>query len=280
MLYLVIPTFGNIEHSKNFIDSFAGLDLGYKIILTDDHPDLPTCKAFSGLGNVEVLVSKEPLWWVGSINLGVDYLLNNIKIEDNDIVVFANNDVKIDRNSITKLYEIVSKDRSSIFHPRTFDENSKEVSSGAKILSLFPYVTMHPVGNSSKDYEEIDMGTARFLIFSAKILKKVGSIDADLVQYGGDNYFTLKARKKFNIKTYIVKDAVCSVDNNVTGEKLINIKTFKKLFKSFRSVKSPNNIYYKHQLFKPFYGRFLSFFIVLSMAVNTIFKFIIIKTTR
>ena len=96
------------------------------------------------------------------------------------------------------------------------------------------------------------MGTARFLMMSGHVLKKVGYINKNLIQYGGDNDFTLTANRLYDIKTYILRDAICKLEDSVTGIKNQNIKSMSELFKSFSSIKSPNNIKYRYILFKKF----------------------------
>ena len=67
------------------------------------------------------------------------------------------------------------------------------------------------------------MGTARFLMMSGHVLKKVGYINKNLIQYGGDNDFTLTANRLYDIKTYILRDAICKLEDSVTGIKNQNI---------------------------------------------------------
>lgn len=121
------------------------------------------------------------------------------------------------------------------------------------------------------------MGTGRFLMMSGHTLNKVNQINSRLVQYLGDNDFTLSASRRFGIKTYILRDAVCRLDDTQTGVKHANIFTIKELFLSFSSIKSPNNIKYRYVFFKRHFGAIASTFITLSMTVNSIMKFLIKK---
>ena len=77
------------------------------------------------------------------------------------------------------------------------------------------------------------MGTARFLMTSGSVLRKVGYINKKLVQYGGDNDFTLTAKRFHSINTYLIRDSVCMLDDTNTGIKNQNIKTMSELYKSF-----------------------------------------------
>lgn len=274
MIYILVPTFARIKDTKKFLNSIhKSIDKDYLIIIIDDHPENVTFKSIQQNNHVKVISSEKEVWWVGSINLGIQILFDRYDLKDEDIVVFANNDVQIDKHSFSLLYKELKRDNTQIVHPRTFDQDGLEVSSGAKILNLFPYITSHPK-NFLTEKKAIDMGTARFLMMNAAVLKKIGYINKKLVQYGGDNDFTFSAKRIHNISTYILRDAVCRLDDTSTGIKNHNIHNIKNLYKSFYSIKSPNNIKYRYRLFEKFYGNIGAFFITLSISFNTIVKFI------
>jgi len=275
-----VPTFAKVDETKKLLDSIQkSIEKEYLVLLIDDHPEKITLSAIKQNNQVKVLPSKKELWWVGSINLGIEILFNSYDLQDEDIIVFANSDVQIEKNSFDILYSEMQKDKNQLVHPRTFDQENVEVSSGANIVTFFPYITRHP--KDFKKYKEIiDMGTARFLMMSGGVLSQVGYINQDLVQYGGDNDFTLSAKRFHNINTYILRDAICRLDDSLTGIKNHNIQDIKELYKSFFSIKSPNNIKYRYELFKRFFGKAGAFFITASMSFNTIIKFIIRKKQK
>lgn len=272
-----MPTFARVEETKLFLQSIEkAIGTDYLILIVDDHPDKVTSKNIKENKYIKILNPENELWWVGCINLGIKTLFEGYDIKSEDLVIFANNDITIDKKSFNFLREELKEYTNQIIHPRTFDQNNIEVSSGAKILNLFPYITKHPK-NFSEDKIEIDMGTARFLCMTAYTLKKVGYINNRLVQYLGDNDFTLRAKRKYNIKTYILKDAVCRLDDTQTGIKNTNIVTIKELWKSFFSIKSSNNIKYRYRFFREHFGALSSFFITFSMTLNVLVKFVIRK---
>lgn len=277
MIYIIVPTFGRVEDTKKFLNSIQlSIEKEYLVLIIDDHPDKVTFNSIEQNKRVNILTSDNELWWVGSINHGIKTLFEMYNLKDDDIVIFANNDVQIDKKSFEILYNEIQKDNNQIVHPRTFDQDNNETSSGTKIFSFFPYITKHP-----KNFEEqkklIDMGTARFLMISGSVLKKVGFINEELIQYLGDNDFTLSAKRLYGVNTYILRDAICRLDDTQTGIKNNNIQNFKELYNSFFSIKSPNNIKYRYRFFKKFFGKVGSFFIVISMTCNSIVKYIIRK---
>lgn len=277
MIYILVPTFARVEETKKFLQSIEHcIDNDYLILIIDDHPEKVSFNNIDQSSKLKIITSEKELWWVGSINLGINLLVNEYNLNDEDVVVFANNDVQIERKSFNILHKEIKKNFYQIVHPRTLDQDGCEVSSGAKILSYFPYITIHPK-NFVKKKSLIDMGTARFLMMSGKVLKKVGNINSDLVQYGGDNDFTFNAKRSHKIYSYILRDAKCILDNTDTGIKNHNITHLRDLYSSFFSIKSPNNIKYRFRLFKKFFGTTAAFFITSSMSLNTVVKFIFSK---
>ena len=277
MIYILVPTFSRVSETKKFLNSVnSSINKDYKVLIIDDHPDQVTLKGVQQSNRVKIFSSEKELWWVGSINFGIQKIFDNYFLKDEDTIIFANNDIEIDKKSFDLLYKEHKKNYFQIIHPRTFNQNGIEVSSGARILSYFPYITKHPK-NFLEQKTLIDMGTARFLMMSGSVLKKVGYINKNLVQYGGDNDFTLRAKRFHNINTYILRDALCTLDDSQTGIKNHNIKNIKEFYMSFFSIKSPNNINFRYRLFEDFFGKFGAFFITVSMTLNTIIKYVIRK---
>jgi len=145
MIYILVPTYARVEETKKFLGSIQdSIKQEYLVLVIDDHPDKITYKSIEQNEQIKVFPSEREIWWVGSINFGIQTLFEKYNLEDDDIVVFANNDVQIDKDSFELLHDEIKKDKNQIVHPRTFDQDDVEASSGTKILSLFPYITNHP----------------------------------------------------------------------------------------------------------------------------------------
>ena len=100
MIYIIVPTFDRVEDTKNFLNSIhRSVSSKYLVLLIDDHPSNITFNTIKK-NNVKVLPSNEELWWVGSVNLGIKKLLNEYNLNEDDIVVFANNDVQIEKKIV------------------------------------------------------------------------------------------------------------------------------------------------------------------------------------
>ncbi len=275
MIYIIVPTYGRVESTIEFIKSMKlSICEKYLVVIIDNHPQRATFDRFKTETYVECIIPEVVEWWVGSINYGMDHLINTYKMQNSDIVIFANNDVTISPQSMDVLFGEYKSDNSQILHPRTFNQNGVEVSSGAKIVSLFPYITNHPKDFPQNKYK-IEMGTARFMLMSAKTMMSVGKINEKLVQYLGDNDFTLRAKYEHNIYSYILRDAYCILDDSNTGLKNNNILTLNELFQSLFTIKSPNNIKYRYILFSGHYNRILALLITISMTFNVLVKYLL-----
>ena len=261
MIYIIVPTYSRVKDTKKFISFInKSIEKKYMILLIDGHPEKLTFNNIEQDENIKVFQSEKELWWVESINFGIKLLFKKYNLQNDDVVIFANNDVEIDKDSFNILEQEIQHNNNQIVHPRTVNHNDEEVSSGARIINFFPYITNHP-----KDFKIrkkiIDMGTARFLMMRGSVLLKVGFINQKLLQYGGDNDFTLSANRLHKINTYILRDAICRLDDTKTGIKNHNIISTKELLKSFVSIKSPNNIKF----------RYIQFFILRSMDLFSAF---------
>ena len=100
MIYILVPTFARIKETKKFLNSIQqSIDKDYLIILIDDHPEKITFKSIQQNNKVKIISSEKEIWWVGSINLGIHMLFNAYDLKDQDIIIFANNEIHIDKKS-------------------------------------------------------------------------------------------------------------------------------------------------------------------------------------
>lgn len=236
---------------------------------TDSTSDV--IKEFSNKLDV-IELSCHDQWWGGSINFGWNWLKNNKKFHDDDIIAFANNDISLPSNFINLVKKYVTDNTEALFHPQV-QENGRYMSAGAEINSWLPFVTTHPK-NITKELHSIELGTARFLFGSAAIFSRLDGIRKELKQYQGDNDFTLRAIK-LDHPVYIVRDMIVQLNDDSTGLKSHNIKSLKELLASFSSLRSPNNIKVRYCFLRGHFNIVIATLITASMTFNAIFKFMI-----
>jgi len=274
MIYIILPTHKKVSTTKLFLQSiYENLQKKYKIILIDDDVEHESSRAFTSYKNVTIIKGDGNLWWGGAINTGIDYLFTKLDPKPHDICVFANNDVQITSTTYSKIASAFKEKESALYHPRVFDNQGQEKSAGSKIIMWFPYISKHP-RNFTTRYVRIDMATARFLCFTIQTLKKIGKINKNLPHYGGDNDFSLRARS-LGIPTFLIREAVCTLDDRETGLSSSNIMSFSDLWKSLISTRSSNNLKYRYRFVRNyFHSHFISIMIVISMIFTIFIKYI------
>lgn len=282
MNYILVPVFKELETTLLFLNSLEKSFEGrpYTVIIGDDSPDLEHQKHFTERpdSRVHIIPGNGNLWWGGTINLCISYLFSKFSVLDQDPVAFANNDVILNPQAIQHLEQALEQSPKDMFHPRVINQDGDEMSAGAQIISWVPFVTKHPKGNNA-DLISVDMATARYLLFRAKTLRKVGLINPRLPHYGGDNDFSLRA-KSMGVATYIVTNAICHLDDAQPKMKHFQAMNINKFLASLISIRSPNSLVFKYRLVSSHINPILALFVTGSMAANTIARYFLARLTR
>jgi GT2 family glycosyltransferase len=270
-LYIIVPVFKRLEHTKTFIASCnQHIDENSIIyIIVDDSPQYEHFEYFSKINNIKVLKGTGNLWWGGSINLGMQYLMNQ-NIENDSIVVWANNDTIIDQNLYPIQKKFLEKNPNSFFHPRVFNLNKDEIEDCGNLKSWLP-LRCNYIFSQSNELEVCDLVSGRFLMSYWKNFKKIGLISSRIPHYGGDWDYSLRG-KKMGINTYLVKDAICYVDEKTSGNKYRGSSFIDLLF---FDIKSPQNLKYKFLFFLNHHSLFTSIILIKAEFLKTTFKFLI-----
>jgi GT2 family glycosyltransferase len=271
--YVVVPVFKRLELTKDLYDSLNKQIDNLEFIVVDDDPILDNYNYFKSdkLSNCTALKTNGDKWWCGTTYEGLDYLLKKIDIHDDDVVVIANNDVTLPDGEWSTINSFIKDD--CMIHPRTFTSDYKEISSGSRVISWFPFITKHPVGKNLAQLEGIDLCTARLLVLNYKVLKIVGNISLNLKQYQGDNDFSLRAKSK-GVSTYILTESKCIVSDNDSDLRSNQIDTFRKLYISFSAIRSSNNLKYRFEFLNNHFSKFNALLILSSMMFNIFVKFV------
>ena len=229
-------------------------------------------KALNDKIKIKRVLGNGNLWWGGSINKGISYIRKNHNLNINDNIIFANNDVLLnDKNTIHKIINILNSNPKYVIHPLVQEVNSKTpISSGANIISWFPFLTKH-VKQTRKKYLDVDVMTARLLCFKMSLLNEIHGISKNLPHYNGDYDFALNAKKKGYIPL-IYSGIILSLDDSQTGTKNYNTSSFKNMFNSFFTIKSPNNLKYKFYFMRNHKPFALSLLITINTIINTLVK--------
>jgi GT2 family glycosyltransferase len=286
-LTCIVPVFGREELTKNFIDSFVEAkkcikDLMYiDLIIIDDHPDITTINKLGGgeyNDNVKFIRSSGDVWWCKTVNVGINYLSENNNI---DYIAIANNDIILPKDFFCKLYNVIKMYPLNALHPETCDMKNMNIqySSGAKLISWFPFITKHPFKIPENSVTKIDLATARFLVVPYKKIYEVNGISNNLIQYQGDNDLSLKL-KKVGCSTLIFSHSCCYLYNEDTGLKNDNISSIRSFFRSLMEIRSANYLKNRMSFLNNHHSILISSLILVSMTLNSFVKVLRNKLTN
>lgn len=275
-VYIIVPVFKRLELTVKFYNSVRNQIDNAMFLIVDDSPGLENYTFFDGFNDVINLKTSGDKWWCGTVRVGFHFLERKMSISNSDIIILANNDVTLNNGQWLKIKEKIKPNK--LVHPRTITNVGDEVSSGCIVKSWFPYITEHPTVKLDKD-TRIDLCTARFLCMTFGTYNEIGNISANLIQYHGDNDFSLRA-KSLGIESYVLVDSFCELYDEDTGIKSSNLTSIRLALKSLSSLKSPNNIRSRYNFLRNHFGFFNSSLILLSMTINIFLRTIINKVIK
>lgn len=279
MIYILVPVFKRLPLTKALLKSLSdNINEDYHVIIGDDSPDEEHLHYFKNDSIISVVTGNGNLYWGGTINLCIDYLEDKYVLDDDDCIIFANNDVQIDSSTFSGIKSEIIKNPNAIYHPRVFNLDNKEIKSGAIIKLWFPFFQQYPL-----DFKEaliaVDTITGRFLAMHYETFKQVGKISDNLPHYGGDSDYSLKAKKK-GISTYLVRDSHCFVDDSATGVKVADKISFQAFIKSFSDIKASHNITYRYRFVRNHNNTLFSYLIVAGMTGKTLLSYFLKLVTK
>lgn len=246
---LIIPVFKRLEHTKRFLAGCQAHIGDFEAIIVDDSPG----KEHAELAHAEhitVLQGDGSLWWGGSVNKGLRYLFDEKGVDSGRVIALANNDSEIDAKTYSSMLEGLERIPNGFFHPRVFSLGSKKELEDCGNLISFGPVRCRYIIHQELDLAPCDLVSGRFLMSYARNFQKVGFMASNLPHYGGDWDFSLRA-KRMGYPTFIVKQSICYVDEETSGNKELPKKSLKAMFRlALTDIKSPRNLRYKYQFIR------------------------------
>lgn len=253
---ILVPVFNGLNFTIKCIERLKELTTKdtYEIIVIDDGSVDGTGDWLSeNHSDVTILKGDGSLWWSGSINTGVDYVISK---EKSDYILWWNNDIEPAEDYFEQIEKVIPKISDKIVAgSKIYDLDSKQIwGMGGKfnVRSGKKYQIAYFVEDSSEYNKEISvdwlpgMGT----LAHVEIYKKVGLIDnANFPQYHGDLDFTLRA-KNLSFEVIVYPELRIYNDTKSTGLKSKN--TWKDVKASLVSIKSLYNFKKDIVLYKKF----------------------------
>ena len=276
--WLILPVHNRVDETLLFLKSLGDhVACKLNIIIVDDQSS-DDYSLLNGINinkhMVSVFRTAKEEWWGGSVNFGIN-ILTNLGARDTDIVIFANNDVTVDKSINNVIMDHRIANGEMLLHPVTRNNETMDfVSSGAKVKSWIPYYTEHIFEVQKETF--CDFLTARFLVVRKD---KITKIPKKIPQYYGD-YFISYIAKRGGCVLAVTPTSEVYLNDSETGIKDHNANEFKIFISSLYSMKSPNNMRHKMAFFVSLKGRSLGWLIAINSILNSFLKFLLYKNFK
>jgi GT2 family glycosyltransferase len=207
-IFIVIPVYNRLAYTKACLRSLSQQSVqGFNVVVVDDS---------SSDGTAEVLLEKFPyvtvlssggnLWWSGTMNKGVKYVLDS----GGKYIISLNNDTEIAPDFIEQMIKSAQEKPEALLGSYTLDIDSKRpnyggtrMNWGGKNIQLLDILNPE----QRKGLHWVTHFPGRGLWIPSVVFKKVGLFDAEAFpQTAADYDFTMRASRAGH-KTYCNFDA-------------------------------------------------------------------------
>lgn len=246
MIYILVPIHNRKETTLKFIKSFSKQTYkDYQVVIVDDGSTDGSSEAIKTIfPNVIILKGDGNLWWTGSMNKGLKYILSIAK--NTDYLLAINDDVTVKDNYIEKLISASKKNDNSIVGSLYVDSLKRGITydSGVKIDWKHYIYNQIPYDQNRKIVGNIDTLATRGALIPIDTIIKVGIFEKKLRHYGADYEYFFRA-KKLGFQLYMSYEAVVygEEDAAIIGKQSSRIQSISSVWKKNFSIKSPTNIY-------------------------------------
>jgi N-acetylglucosaminyl-diphospho-decaprenol L-rhamnosyltransferase len=198
---LIVPTFNRSGLLMNLVDAInTQTRKPDAFIVVNDGSKDDTSELLARHPEVTELKGDGNLWWTGSINKGVQYVLDNHA--DFDYIVLQNDDVIIQPDWLEKLLAVGIENPNTLVGCAAVDYRDKEsITYAGKYMH--PWFAISKVIYKGKKLSEIDTEVpiypfdliGRGILIPVKVFLELGLFDAKHFKHRGDTELPLRARK-------------------------------------------------------------------------------------
>lgn len=214
-IYIVIPVYNRRKRTRRCLESLRQQNnKNFSVVVVDDASTDGTGDMIQqDYPEVTLLKGNGDLWWVGSTNLGIRYILGDC--DPDDYILTLNDDLVVKPNYIDSMFRAAtSKPHAIIGSVETTSESPTTIKNGGYHVNWI--TAKNTVMNQGKELEEFPDGfmlpipklTGRGTLFPTRVFREVGLYDNVHFKQCGDMELPSRAHLKYGYPLFINYDAV------------------------------------------------------------------------
>ena len=257
---IIIPTFNRKQILANCLTLLRSQTTSPQltIVVNDGSTDGTAELLQTEFPEVIVLNGDGDLWWTGSVNLGIDYVLKNHPLIKG--IILQNDDVVFDNNWVKNLTDVATENPKALIGSVTVDiaDGDKITFAGRMMHPWLAYTKSFHKGEKLSSfkgellYESFDL-IGRGIYIPIEVFHEIGLFDYEHFKHRGDTELPLRAKKagyKLLVTSRALVQEYTTATSSIDIKKKYSLKDFNAKFFDFRS-----SAYWKYRYY---YGKILA----------------------
>ena len=275
-VYILTTVFDRFETLGKYYANLSKQSYSnYKLVLIDHgRKDIPSDMIPP---NAYYIKSTPEKWWTGAVNVGIEYLKKNVRVNANDFILLQNDDVTFGENLISDLVDI-SQRKNAVVGAITVDKNSKKILDADNKFNILKAKHVcslrgENIDSIKEDLIQSDVLKGRGVIYPLNVVNKIGMLDERLNRRS-DPEWAYRA-KKYGFKIFISTRTIVytNINTDVTFNGKIDLNiVFDYLFSPRSTANLPDAIQYFFICLGPYLGLYCSIVHSLRTVIYSLYK--------